>query len=61
MRVFTLKELFQLTRTELFGLHRRIADRLAQLPEGSDERHIALTNLRNISRVLARPILSPGA
>jgi len=60
MRVYTLKELFRLTRVELFALHHRIASRLAQLPEGSDERGIALTNLRNIRRVLARPNLTPA-
>jgi len=60
MRVYTLKELFRLTRVELFALHHRIASRLGQLPEGSDERGIALTNLRNIRRVLARLNLSPA-
>jgi len=59
MRVWTLNELFCLTRAELLALHHRIASRLDQLPEGSDERDIALTNLRNIRRVLARPNLSP--
>ena len=59
MRVWTLKELFRRTRVELFALHHEIAVALPQLPDGSDERQIALTNLRNIRRVLARPNLSP--
>jgi hypothetical protein len=54
MRVWTLKELFCLTRTELFALHHEIAGRLMHLPEGSAEQGIALANLRNIRRVLAR-------
>jgi hypothetical protein len=54
MQVWTLKELFCLTRTELFALHHEIAGRLVHLPEGSAERGIALTNLRNIRRVLTR-------
>ena len=59
MRVWTLNELFSLTRAELFALHYRIAADLNQLPEGSDDRGIALTNLRNIRRVLARPDAAP--
>ena len=55
----TLNELMSLTRAELCALHRRIVDALAQLPEGSPERLIALGNLRDIRRVLARPNLSP--
>lgn len=60
MRVWTLNELFSLTRAELFALHYRITAELDQLPEGSDDHTIALTNLRNIRRVLARPNLSPS-
>jgi hypothetical protein len=41
------------------ALHRRIVDALAQLPEASPERLIALANLRAIRGVLARPNLSP--
>ena len=59
MRVYSLTELFRLTRAELFGLHQRIASAFAQLPVGSAERQTALTNLRNIRRVLARRGLSP--
>jgi hypothetical protein len=54
MRVYTLEELFRLTRAELIGLHHKIASALAQLPEGSPERLVALSNLRNIRRVLGR-------
>jgi hypothetical protein len=59
MREYTLEELFRLTRAELFALHHRIATHLAQLPEGSPERLVALSNLRNIRRALATPPLSP--
>lgn len=59
MRAYTLTELMSLTRAELFALHRRIVDVLAQLPDGSPERLTALANLRDIRRVLARPNLSP--
>jgi hypothetical protein len=53
MRAYTLTELMSLTRAELFALHRRIVDVLAQLPEGYPERLTALGNLRDIRRVLA--------
>ena len=59
MRAYTLNELMNLTRAELFALHRRIVDALMLLPEGSPERSTALANLRYIRRVLARPNLSP--
>jgi hypothetical protein len=60
MRTFSLTELMNLKRHELFALHRQIADALALLPEGSPERHTALTTLRNIRRVLARREFAPG-
>ena len=59
MRAYTLTELMNLTRAELFALHRQVVDALAQLPEASPERLIALANLRAIRQVLARPNLSP--
>ena len=59
MRVWTLIELFRLTRAELSGLHREIANALAAMPDGDPERPIALTNLQNIRTVLARPKLVP--
>jgi hypothetical protein len=46
--------------SELFGQHHRIVCTLAQLPDGSPERIVALTNLRNIRRVLARREFAPG-
>ena len=58
MRAYTLTELMNLTRAELFALHRQIVDALPQLPEGSPERLIALANLRAIRQVLTRPNLS---
>ena len=60
MRAYTLNELMILTRAELFALHRRIVDALAQLPEGSPKRLTALANRRDIRRVLARREFAPG-
>ena len=60
MRVWTLIELFRLTRAELFGLHRDIAIALTAIPDNDPERPIAIANLRNIRRVLARPNLTPS-
>lgn len=60
MRAYSLTELMNLTRNELFALHRRIVDALALLPEGSPERLTALANLRNIRRVLARREFAPS-
>jgi hypothetical protein len=60
MRVWTLNELFRLTRAELFQLHAEITARLGDLPEGSREYLTALANLRLIRRVLARPQHTPG-
>ena len=60
MRTYSLTELMNLTRAELFGLHRQIVDALALLPDGSPERLAALATLQNIRRVLARPGLGPS-
>jgi hypothetical protein len=57
MRVYTLTELFCLTRAELFTLHTRIAGELPMLNE--TEREIALNNLRKLQRVLACPRNAP--
>ena len=54
MRAYNLTELMNLTRNELFALHRQITEALALLPEGSPERDMALATLRNIRRVLTR-------
>lgn len=59
MRVWTLIELFRLTRAELFGLYRDIVNALAAMPDNDPERPIALANLQNIRKVLARPSLVP--
>lgn len=59
MRAYSLTELMKLTRNELFALHRQITDTLALLPEGNPERVIALANLRDIRRVLARNEFAP--
>ena len=60
MKVWTLNELFRLTRTELFRLHGEIVCEVARTPEGSPEHDIALANLRRIARALALPNLAPG-
>jgi hypothetical protein len=59
MRVWTLNELFRLTRAELFGLHQEIVNALAAMPDNDPERPIALANLQNIRAVLARPNFVP--
>lgn len=48
-----------LTRAELSVLLNLIAATLWHLPEGSPACHVALTNLANIRRVLARRDFSP--
>jgi len=59
MRVLTLTELLRLTRTELCVLFTQITSELGTFPEGSPDRDIALTNLRNIRAALARRDFSP--
>jgi hypothetical protein len=59
MRVWTLIELFRLTRAELFGLYGEIVSALAAMPDSDPERPIALANLQKIRTVLARPHLVP--
>ena len=59
MRAWSLNELWSLTRGELFALHRSIAAELARLPAPCPERLVALTNLRKIRQVLARPGPTP--
>ena len=59
MRVWTLNELFQLTRVELFELHREIVAALMAIPDSAPERPIALANLRNIRTVLADDDVAP--
>ena len=60
MRAYTLTELMNLTRAELFALRRQVVDALAQLPEGSPERFTALAALRDIRRILARREFAPS-
>ena len=56
MRAYSLSELLNLTRSELFALHAKIAAELATLPE--TDREVALDNLRKLRRVLTR--VRPG-
>jgi hypothetical protein len=57
MRVYSLTELFCMTRAELFALHARIAAELPALRE--IDRAVALDNLRKLSRVLSHPQFAP--
>ena len=59
MRAWTLIELFRLTRAELFGLYQEIVNALAAMPDSDPGRRIALANLQNIRRALARASLVP--
>jgi hypothetical protein len=52
MRAYSLSELFNLTRAELFALHSRVVGELPTLPV--TDRPTALEILRKIRRVLAR-------
>ena len=58
MRAYSLSELFNLTRDELFALHARIVVELPQLT--ADDHAVALENLRRIRRVLAHPRFAPS-
>jgi hypothetical protein len=58
MRVYSLSELFCMTRVELFALHARIVAELPTLCEA--DREVALDNLRKLRRVLARLRLVPS-
>ena len=49
----------RLTRVELTDLYVRITNALPDMPEGSQNRQIALINLRIIRWVLARHDLTP--
>jgi hypothetical protein len=59
MQVLSINELMRLTRIELTDLYVRITNPLPDMPEGSENRQIALMNLRNIRTVLARHDLTP--
>lgn len=59
MRAWTLIELFRLTRAELFGLYQEIVNAFAAMPDNDPARPIALANLQNIRRALARASLVP--
>ena len=59
MRAWTLVELFRLTRAELFGLYQEIVNAIAAMPDSDPRRPIALANLQNVRRALARASLVP--
>lgn len=52
MQVLTIHDLMRMTKIELTVLEAKIIRKLPEIPEASPERSIALTNLRNIRRVL---------
>lgn len=58
MRAYSLKELFCLTRNELFALHHEICSEIATLADDAPERATANEVLRRIRRVLAQ--IRPG-
>jgi len=60
MRVYTLPELFCMTRNQLSALHAEIVAELNSMPEGSPERENALFTLRCIGRALTHPGKAPG-
>jgi hypothetical protein len=60
MRVFTITELMRLSRIELCDLLTRITAILRNFPVGSVEQNNAITNLRNITRILMQRDLSLG-
>lgn len=60
MRVLTQLELKRMTRIALGETLRQIMLALPDLPEGSVARDNALTNLRNITRILAGRELTLG-
>ncbi len=60
MKVWTLNELFRLTRVELLGLHREVVTELANTAPETPEREIALGNLRRIAKVLSLPNVAPA-
>jgi hypothetical protein len=53
MRVLSLNELMRLSHLELCNLLAQMTNILRIYPEGSSEHQAAVTNLRNISRILA--------
>jgi len=59
MRVLSIRELMRMTRVQLIDLLVRITNALPDMPEGSENRQIALMNLHNIRIVLARYDLTP--
>ena len=58
MLAYSLLELLNLTRAELFSLHAKIVAELPKLSECDTE--VALENLRRIRRVLAQPRCAPS-
>jgi hypothetical protein len=60
MRVLTITELMRLSRIELCDLLARITTILRNFPVGLVEQNNAITNLRNITRILMQRDLSLG-
>jgi hypothetical protein len=60
MRVLTLNELMRLTRMQLCDLLVQMTNVLRTYPVGSVEHQAAITNLRNIVRILANREMALG-
>ena len=61
MNIQAISDLWHMAKIELLAMEINIALKLPELPECSPERSIALTNLRNIRRVLVTRVqLSRG-
>jgi|GEM_PF-6001096 len=54
MRLLTLMELIRMSWVQLYELMFEILVLLPELPIGSRERDTALTNLKNISNIMAK-------
>ena len=60
MRILTTAELSRCNRAELGVMFSRISKAIPAMPIDSEEWRIALANLQNIRRMLARPVFRPG-
>jgi hypothetical protein len=54
MKVLTSDDLLRCSKTELCDLFRQADAELAELPEGTLDREVALLNLHKLRRALAR-------
>ena len=59
MKLLSVAELFNCTRSELFALHSANVAALPRCAEGSDVQAVITTNLRRIRRVLGHRHFAP--